>query len=138
MKTKNKSPFKVPKGYFDALEKIILDKTKTNYNAYGFKTPSNYFEILEKDILRKTIGFQKKSNKLFQNSFAAFLTASACLVLYFTFTTPTQNLVTDTYSEQAFDDFIENYYIEDRDSYDILSLLEETEVETALTYNSEP
>lgn len=139
MKIKKQPPFKVPKGYFDALEEMVLDKTKTNYNAYGFKTPKNYFETLEKKILRKTIGFEKKSKKLFQNAFAATLTAAACLALYFSInTTPNQTIISEKKSEQAFEDFIENYYLEDRDSYDILSLLEETEIETALTFNSKP
>jgi uncharacterized membrane protein len=107
------------------------------------RTVLKLLKIILKPLRKKYLGKQqvlkRNQKKLFQNAFATTLTAAACLALYFSInTTPNQTIISEKNSEQAFEDFIENYYLEDRDSYDILSLLEETEIETALTFNSKP
>jgi hypothetical protein len=43
--------------------------------------------------------------------------------------TPKENLQ-PTIEEQALNDFVENYYLENMDSYEILSMIEDNEIET--------
>ena len=62
MKTKKRNPFKVPKDYFNSLEKSLLKKTQVDFNASGYKTPNNYFNELEKEIFKKTLKISKLNN----------------------------------------------------------------------------
>ena len=135
-----KNQFKVPIGYFDDLEEILLKKTKNNYNAYGFKTPEVYFNKLEVDIIKKTIETKKVSNKKIENSLLGFMVATiatVCIMLYFTFS-PSSGTLVKLKKENAFDEYIETYYLEDLNSFEILSMLEDSEIENTINYNSKP
>ncbi len=140
MKSKNRKTFKVPKGYFDDLERSLLKKTRLNYNAYGYRTSKDYFNRLEKEILRKT---SKVSNlnksKIFKLTLLTISGVAASLIVFynFSFTSSSQPFVI-IQKEEVFKDFIETYYLEDFNSYEVLSMLEENEIETTLIYTSIP
>ena len=137
MKTQKNNPFKVPKGYFDTLEETLLQKTKANHNAYGFQIPKGYFNRLEKEILFKTQRNKKGVDKNTNHILFATLSIAASFLSFFTVSGPSETLILEN-KEQAFEEYIETYYLEDFDSYELLSLLEEGEIETTLTYNSKP
>ena len=137
MKKRKNNPFKVPKGYFDTLEETLLEKTKTNYNAYGFQTPKGYFNHLEKEILQKTTRNNKKKGNIITRVIFGSASIAAAFLLFFTLQSPSETLVAEN-KEQAFEDYIETYYLEDFDSFEFLSLMEEGEIESTLTYNSKP
>jgi hypothetical protein len=137
MKTQKNNPFKVPKGYFDTLEETLLQKTKANHNAYGFQIPKGYFIRLEKEILFKTQRNKKGMDKNIKHILFATLSIAASFLFFFTVSGPSETLILEN-KEQAFEEYIETYYLEDFDSYELLSLLEEGEIETTLTYNSKP
>jgi hypothetical protein len=40
--------------------------------------------------------------------------------------------------KEVFEDFIETYYLEDFESYEIFSMLDENEIQTTFTYRSKP
>jgi hypothetical protein len=40
--------------------------------------------------------------------------------------------------KEVFEDFIETYYLEDFESYEIFSMLEENEIQTRFVYTSNP
>jgi len=137
MESKNNNPFKVPNGYFETLEKKLLEKTKTNYNAYGFKTPKGYFDQLERNILVKTIPQKVLNNKTLKRILFGISSVAASLLLYYNITNSNDPLVADN-GGQAFEEYLENYYLEDLNSYEILSMLDDTEIETSFTYISKP
>ena len=140
MEINRKNPFKVPVGYFDDLEEILLKKAKDNYNAYGFQTPKVYFNKLEFDIIEKTIETKKVSNKKIENSLLGVMAATVAtlyIMLYFIFS-PSSGTLVKLKKENAFDEYIETYYLEDLNSFEILSMLEDGEIENTINYNSKP
>jgi|TARA_A200000113_G_scaffold217285_1_gene223533 hypothetical protein len=137
MKTRKNNPFKVPKGYFDTLEENLVQKTKANHNAYGLQTPKGYFDRLEKEILYKTQKKDKKVDKNIRRILVTSVSIAASFLFFFTVSSPSETLIIEN-KEQAFDDYIETYYLEEFNSYELLTLLEEGEIETSLTYNSKP
>ncbi len=134
MTNQSKNPFKLPKGYFSSLEKEMLIKTKTNFNGYGFKTPKSYFKNLEEDIIEKTFG----KNNFYTNRNFKFLLSSlfiAVLVfLYFSLSISSETLIVKE-NKISFDEYIENYYIDDLNSYEIISMLDEAEIDNTLKYD---
>jgi len=89
MKIKNRNPFKVPKGYFNSLEKSLLKKTQVNFNAGGFKIPKNYFNELEKEIFKKTIKISKLNNsKILKRALLTFSGIAASIIMFYIITTP--------------------------------------------------
>ena len=82
--------------------------------------------FLEKKIL-KEIYPEKKSLFTTKKLIISITSIAASLTILFilnTFETP-QTLTQD----QAFNDYLESYYIEEFDSYEMLSMLEDTEIE---------
>ena len=73
MKPYKTNPFKVPKLYFEKLEALLLQETKTKLDI-PFKVPQDYFESLENHIFQKTVGITKVSFNL----------VCVCVVAYFT------------------------------------------------------
>ena len=137
MTNKRQSPFKIPKGYFSFLEKEILFKTKTNFDGYGFKTPKSYLKNLEKDIIEKTIG---KNNFYINRNFKYFFSSLlivASIFLYYSLSISSETLIIKE-NKISFDDYIENYYIEDLNSFEILSMLDEVEIYNTLKYDQIP
>ena len=134
MTNKRKNPFKLPKGYFSFLEKEVLIKTKTNFSGYGFITSKSYFENLEEDIIEKTIGknnfYIKRNNKYLLSSI--FIAAS--IFLYYSLSISSETLIIKE-NKISFDDYIENYYIDDLNSYEIISMLDEDETNYTLKYD---
>ena len=137
MESKNNNPFKVPNGYFETLEKELLEKTKTNYNAYGFKTPKGYFDQLERNILVKTIPQKVLNNKTLKRILFGISSVAASLLLHYNIANSNDPLITDN-GGQTFEEYLENYYLEDLNSYEILSMLDDAEIETSFTYISKP
>lgn len=134
MTNKRKNPFKLPKGYFSFLEKEVLTKTKTNFSGYGFKTSKSYFKNLEEDIIEKTIGknnfYKRRNNKYLLSSI--FIAAS--IFLYYSLSISPETLIIKE-NKISFDDYIENYYINDLNSYEIISMLDEDETNYTLKYD---
>ena len=136
MKTKKRNPFKVPKGYFNSLEKSLLKKTQVDFNASGYKTPNNYFNELEKEIFKKTLKISKLNNsKIFKRALLTFSGIAASTIIFYIITTPKSYAIQD---KEVFEDFIETYYLEDFESYEIFSMLDENEIQTTFVYNSKP
>lgn len=134
MTNQSKNPFKLPKGYFSFLEKEILIKTKTNFSGYGFKTPKSYFKNLEKDIIEKTFGKNNfYINRNYKYLFSSlFITVS--IFLYYNLSISSETLIIKE-NKISFDDYIENYYIDDLNSYEIISMLDEDETNYTLKYD---
>ena len=134
MTNKRKNPFKLPKDYFSFLEKEVLIKTKTNFSGYGFKTSKSYFKNLEEDIIEKTIGknnfYKRRNNKYLLSSI--FIAAS--IFLYYSLSISSETLIIKE-NKISFDDYIENYYMDDLDSYEIISMLEEDEINYTFKYD---
>ena len=141
MKTKKRNPFKVPKGYFNSLEKSLLKKTQVDFNASGYKTPNNYFNELEKEIFKKTLKISKLNNsKILKNTLLTFSGIAVSIIMFYITITP-YSVPPKSYAiqdKEVFEDFIETYYLEDFESYEIFSLLEENEIQTTFVYSSKP
>lgn len=134
MTNKRKNPFKLPKGYFSFLEKEVLIKTKTNFSGYGFKTSKSYFKNLEEDIIEKTIGknnFYKRRNN---NYLLSSIFIAASIFLYYSLSISSETLIIKE-NKISFDDYIENYYMDDLNSYEIISMLDEDETNYTLKYD---
>ena len=134
MTNHSKNQFKLPKGYFSFLEKEILIKTKTNFSGYGFKTPKSYFKNLEKNIIEKTFGknifyVNRNYKYLFLSLFIA-----VSIFLYYSLSISSETLIIKE-NKISFDDYIENYYIDDLNSYEIISMLDEDETNYTLKYD---
>ena len=137
MKTKNRNPFKVPRGYVNSLEKSVLEKTQVNVNASGYKTPNNYFSELEKQILKKTLKISKlTTSKILKRTLLTFSGIVASIIMFYIITT-LNSITTKSYAIQdkkVFEDFIEAYYLEDFESYEIFSMLDENEIQNTFVY----
>ena len=137
MKYKNHNPFQVPKGYFNILEEKLLKKTKINLNAYGYKIPKNYLNELEKEIIKKTLKISKrKNNKKLKSSILALTGIAASITLFYNIFWSEDPTIIE--KEEIFEDFVESYYLEDLNTYEILSMLDENDIETTLKYSPKP
>ena len=137
MKYKNHNPFIVPKGYFNILEEKLLKKTKINLNAYGYKTPKNYLNELEKEIIKKTSKISKReNNKKLKSSILALTGIAASITLFYNIFWSEDPIIIE--KEEVFEDFVESYYLEDLNTYEILSMLDENDIETTLKYSPKP
>ena len=134
MTNHSKNQFKLPKGYFSFLEKEILIKTKTNFSGYGFKTPKSYFKNLEKNIIEKTFGKNIfYVNRNYKHLFLSLFIAVS-IFLYYSLSISSETLIIKE-NKISFDDYIENYYIDDLNSYEIISMLDEDETNYTLKYD---
>ena len=120
-----KNPFNIPDNYFEELENTLLNTPKTSSKNPGFKTPKGYFKTLEKVLVEKNT---KPSLNVPRELIVAFTSIAAIMLLMLTLT-PKEN-PQPTIEEQALNDFVENYYLENMDSYEILSMIEDNEIET--------
>ncbi|WP_305982437.1 hypothetical protein [Roseivirga thermotolerans] len=89
-----KNIFEVPEGYFDRLNKDILEAAEredsTLYKNEKLKTlpfevPQNYFEELTEEIMVKTVGRERKVVPLYKQSPMRWLAVAASLVLIASF-----------------------------------------------------
>ena len=138
MKYKKHNPFMVPKGYFNILEEKLLKKTKINLNAYGYKIPKNYLNELEKEIIKKTSKkiSKRKNNKKLKSSLLALTGVAASITLFFNIFSSKDLIIIE--KEEIFEDFVESYYLEELNTYEILSMLDENNIETTLKYSPKP
>ena len=137
MKYKNHNPFQVPKGYFNILEEKLLKKTKINLNAYGYNIPKDYFNKLEKEIIKKTYKISKrKNNKKLKGSLLALTGIAVSISLFYNILLSKKPIIIE--KEEIFEDFVESYYLEDLNTYEILSMLDENDIETTLKYSPKP
>ena len=134
MTNKRKNPFKLPKGYFSFLEKEVLIKTKANFSGYGFKTSKSYFKNLEEDIIEKTIGKNNFYIKINNKYLLSSILIAASIFLYYSFSISSETLIIKE-NKISFDDYIENYYMDDLNSYEIISMLDEDEINYTFKYD---
>jgi len=126
-----------PKGYFNILEEKLLKITKINLNAYGYKIPKNYLNELEKEIIKKTLKISKRrNNKKLKSSILALTGIAASITLFYNIFWSEDPIIIE--KEEVFEDFVESYYLEDLNTYEILSMLDENDIETTLKYSSKP
>ena len=127
----------VPKGYFNILEEKLLKKTKINLNAYGYKTPKNYLNELEKEILKKILKISKsKNNTKLKSSLLSLTGIAVSITLFYNIFLSEDPIINE--KEEVFEDFVESYYLEDLSTYEILSMLDENDIETNLKYSPKP
>ena len=120
------NPFKIPENYFQKLEYLLIENTKNTSVKNNLSTPKDYFNTLEKEIL-KEIYPEKKSLSNVRKIIISFTSIAASLSILFilnTFEVPKK--ITE---DQAFNDYLESYYLEDLDSYEMLSMIENSEIE---------
>ena len=128
----------VPKGYFNILEEKLLKITKINLNAYGYKIPKNYLNELEKEIIKKTSKkiSKRKNNKNLKSSILALTGIAVSITLFYNIFSSEVPIIIE--KEEVFEDFVESYYLEDLNTYEILSMLDENDIETTLKYSPKP
>jgi hypothetical protein len=119
-----KNPFKIPENYFKELEENLIKNKQPTQKEHGFNVPKYYFNTLEETILRKS---KKTSPFSRRKLIVSFTTLAAALALLFTIPS-SQNSETQI-EEQAFNDYLESYYLEDMNGYEILSMLEDNEID---------
>ena len=120
------NPFKIPENYFKELEFLLIENTKTTSVKNNLSTPEDYFNTLEKEIL-KEIYHEKKSLSNVRKIIISLTGIAASLSILFilnTFEAPKK--ITE---DQAFNDYLESYYLEDLDSYEMLSMIENSEID---------
>ena len=120
------NPFKIPENYFQELEYLLIENTKNTSVKNNLSIPKDYFNTLENEIL-KEIYPEKKSLSNVRKIIISFTSIAASLSILFilnTFEAPKK--ITE---DQAFNDYLESYYLEDLDSYEMLSMIENSEIE---------
>jgi hypothetical protein len=133
---KQHNPFKVPKGYFEKLEEELCNSEDSISKLNPFSTPENYFEDLEKKILQEVVTSSPPSKRSSNNLIYGFIaSAAAILLLIGLFEQPA---TVEIEKEQALNDFIESYYLEDFDSYEMLSMMEDNEIESPFDQITKP
>ena len=91
---------------------------------------------MEKEIFKKTLKISKLNNsKIFKRALLTFSGIAASTIIFYIITTPKSYAIQD---KEVFEDFIETYYLEDFESYEIFSMLDENEIQTTFVYNSKP
>jgi len=133
---KQHNPFEVPKGYFEKLEEELCNSEDSISKLNPFSTPEYYFEDLEKTLVEEVAGISTTSKRSSNNLIYSFMaTAAAILILIGLFEQPA---TVEIEKEQALNDFIESYYLEDFDSYEMLSMMEDNEIESPFDQITKP
>lgn len=133
---KKQNPFKVPKGYFDQLEEQLIHPIDSISKLNPFSTPENYFEKLESALLQQTNSSVTSSKPSFKKIYYSITAAAAAILILHTLTQ--QQPPVETEREQALNEFIESYYLEDFDGFEVYSMLEESEIETTINQILKP
>ena len=127
---RQKNPFKIPEEYFDELEEQFCNSEDFISKLNPFNSPLNYFENLESSLL-KALDLKNPTNKkVSKKLILQFISVAAIILLVSTIFLMNQKKMID--KNQALNDFIENYYLEDFDSYKILSMMDESEIDLTL------
>ena len=120
---RQKNPFKIPDRYFDELEDQICNSEDLISKLNPFSSPEEYFENLESS-LPKTIKISNSSNKKTSKNLILQFTSLAAAILLIVSIFQISS-IEKIKKDQALNDFIENYYLEDFDSYEMLTMMEE-------------
>tara|TARA_B100001093_G_scaffold1531_1_gene1536 strand:+ start:26 stop:436 length:411 start_codon:yes stop_codon:yes gene_type:complete len=120
---RQKNPFKIPDRYFDELEDQICNSEDLISKLNPFSSPEEYFENLESS-LPKTLKISNSSNKKTSKNLILQFTSLAAAILLIVSIFQISS-IEKIKKDQALNDFIENYYLEDFDSYEMLTMMEE-------------
>ena len=127
---RQKNPFKIPEEYFDELEEQFCNSEDFISKLNPFNSPLHYFENLESSLLKaldlKNTTYKKVSRRLILQ----FISVAASILLVSTIFLVSQKEKIE--KDEALNDFIENYYLEDFDSYKILSMMDDSEIDLTL------
>ena len=127
---RQKNPFKIPEEYLDELEEQFCNSEDFVSKLNPFNSPLHYFENLESSLL-KALDLKNTTNKkVSTRKILQFISVAATILLVSTIFLMSQEEKID--KDQALNDFIENYYLEDFDSYKILSMMDESEIDLTL------
>jgi hypothetical protein len=86
--------------------------------------------------VQKVAGISTTSKRSSNNLIYSFIaSAAAILILIGLFEQPSR---VEIEKEQALNDFIERYYLEDFDSYEMLSMIEDNEIESPFGQITKP
>ena len=121
-----KNPFKIPENYFQELEYLLIENTKNKSVKNNLSTPKDYFNTLEKEILKKVYPEKKSLSNVRKIIISLTSIAASLSILFILNTFETPKKITE---DQAFNDYLESYYLEDLDSYEMLSMIENSEIE---------
>ncbi|MDG2109057.1 MAG: hypothetical protein P8J71_03820 [Flavobacteriaceae bacterium] len=127
---RQKNPFKIPEEYFDELEEQFCNSEDFVSKLNPFNSPLHYFENLESSLLKALDHKNTTNKKVSIRQILQFISVAATILLVSTIFLMSQEEKID--KNQALNDFIENYYLEDFDSYKILSMMDESEIDLTL------
>jgi hypothetical protein len=133
---KQHNPFKIPKGYFEKLEEELCNSEDSISKLNPFSTPEYYFEGLEKTLVQKVAGISTTSKRSSNNLIYSFIASAAAILILIGLFEQTYRVEIE--KEQALNDFIERYYLEDFDSYEMLSMIEDNEIESPFGQITKP
>lgn len=130
-----KNLFKIPGNYFQELEHSLIENAKAIKVEKSLSTPKNYFNTLEKEILKKTYPEKKPLYNVRRITISFISIAASFLILFIL--NPFEATKTMT-EDQAFNNYLESYYLEDLDSYEMLSMIEDSEIEKIVNTSIKP
>jgi|TARA_B110000914_G_scaffold214318_1_gene217075 hypothetical protein len=130
-----KNLFKIPGNYFQELEHSLIENAKAIKVEKSLSTPKNYFNTLEKEILKKTYPEKKPLFNVRRITISFISIAASFLILFIL--NPFEATKTMT-EDQAFNNYLESYYLEDLDSYEMLSMIEDSEIEKIVNTSIKP
>ena len=127
--------FKIPGNYFQELEHSLIENAKAIKVEKSLSTPKNYFNTLEKEILKKIYPEKKPLFNVRRITISFTSIAASFLILFIL--NPFEATKTMT-EDQAFNNYLESYYLEDLDSYEMLSMIEDSEIEKIVNTSIKP
>jgi 6-pyruvoyl-tetrahydropterin synthase len=130
-----KNLFKIPGNYFQELEHSLIENAKAIKVEKSLSTPKNYFNTLEKEILKKIYPEKKPLFNVRRITISFTSIAASFLILFIL--NPFEATKTMT-EDQAFNNYLESYYLEDLDSYEMLSMIEDSEIEKIVNTSIKP
>ena len=130
-----KNLFNIPGNYFQELEHSLIENAKAIKVEKSLSTPKNYFNTLEKEILKKTYPEKKPLFNVRRITISFTSIAASFLILFIL--NPFEATKTMT-EDQAFNNYLESYYLEDLDSYEMLSMIEDSEIEKIVNTSIKP
>ena len=130
-----KNLFNIPENYFQELEHSLIENAKAIKVEKSLSTPKNYFNTLEKEILKKTYPEKKPLFNVRRITISFISIAASFLILFIL--NPFEATKTMT-EDQAFNNYLESYYLEDLDSYEMLSMIEDSEIEKIVNTSIKP
>jgi len=130
-----KNPFKIPENYFQELEYLLTENTENINVKNNLSTPKGYFNLLEEEILKEIYPEKKSLSNVRKITISITSIAASFLILFVFNTFEAPKTMTE---DQAFNDYLESYYLEDLDSYEMLSMIEDSEIEKIVNTSLKP